>query len=125
GPESFCLNSARAIAYLIANDGFKPAPIVLKKQGNPIHWVCVFETGGKYGCVDNGIFGYIPPAFENVDQIVRHIERSEKLWHLSWEGIQTGLLLDEDYMNTEGLKSILDTLNRDKKEKDRYVSPHK
>jgi hypothetical protein len=116
-PESFCLNGARAIAYLICDDGSKPMPIVLKKNGNVIHWVCVYTANEKYGCVDNGIFGYIPAVFENINELVNHIEAREKLWRLSWEGIKTGMLLDESYMDPKGLESVLKALDEDKKSK--------
>jgi hypothetical protein len=117
GPGSYCLNGARAIAYLICDNGFKPMPIVLKKNGNAIHWVCVYSMAGRYGCVDNGIIGYIPAVFRNINELVNHIEAREKLWRLSWEGIKTGLLLDESYTDPKGLKSVLEALDRDKKDK--------
>jgi len=117
GPDSYCLNGARAIAYLICDDRFKPMPIALKKNGKTIHRVCVYTAMGRYGCVDNGRLGYFPTIFGSINELVKNIESREKLWRLSWEGIKTGLLLDENYTDPKGLESVLKALERDKKEK--------
>ncbi|MDD5430835.1 MAG: hypothetical protein PHP03_01275 [Candidatus Pacebacteria bacterium] len=119
GPESFCAFAARAIAFLIADDGYEPFVVSLDivREDFYCHFICIFKDKetGLFGASDNGVLGYIKPKFKSPNDLLARIWRKE--------GYKTpppqvmnlkGLLCDDDYFSADRLKSVLDALDRDK-----------
>jgi len=119
GPKSFCLNAAKAIAYLIADDNYNPEIILLEKENYPMqkvhweHWICVFQKNGKYGFADNGVFGYSSAKYNSVDSLVKDLAKKKKIsrgYRYTEE-----IPFEKSYCDAKGLEKVLESLNRDKR----------
>jgi hypothetical protein len=112
GKKSFCLESARAITAMIADDNFKPEIILIKKDNIPAHWICSFQENKKYGFADNGIFGYKKAEYKTIDEMIKQLAKTEKA-NLSYEYV-AGLLASNAY-SSECLNNSLEMLDREKR----------
>jgi len=112
GRKSFCLEGARAITAMIADDNFKPEIILIKKDNEPAHWICAFQENKKYGFTDNGIFGYQKAEYKTIDEMVKQLAKNECA-DLTYEYTK-GLLASNAY-SQEALSNSLEMLEADKK----------
>jgi hypothetical protein len=113
GPNSKCLDGARAIAYMIADDNYKPEIITLTKEGISIHWICIYHENNKIRAEDNGLSGSIKPYNDTIKDLVKKLGKRKHM-SLDFEYAK-GLLEDESYMDAKGLENILKMLDREKR----------
>ena len=113
GPSSFCLDSARALACMIADDGYSPEIIAIKEKGCTIHWICAFKCKNKIGFADNGIFGYESAKYPSIEEMINALSKKEHV-KLTFEYTK-GLLVDDNYFSSKSLENVLKSLEQNRK----------